>query len=323
METLITHNSAVQYWRINGKSRKSLERPQRARKAPSISPKVSTLLKGDVFGLSFPLDVTVSTAGSRRTSSIFKSHVFAGQMPDRCLINIGEGFLVASPELCFFQMASELPFAKLIELGYELCGTYSLPTGGLADEARKAGGGAIYNLEPLTSVKRLSAFVTQMSGRHGVKRAIQALQYIVDGSGSPMETILSILLVLPYRLGGYGFTLPEMNRRIDPKAAAAKNPGKQFYKCDLLWKKHAVAVEYDSKLHHSEERNISVDSIKRGDLDLSGVYVITVTDKQVYQVEELEKVARRLASKMGRRIQIRYPKFSTRHSELRSLLLEQ
>jgi len=321
MEIMITHKTALQYWRIHGAIQKSKERPQRARKAPASTPEASVLLKGDIFGLSLPFDVTVSTSASRRVSSAFNTHVFPGVMPDRCLVNIGEGFLVASPELCFFQMADKLPLAKIIELGYELCGTYAQPSGGAADAARKAEDGVAYNLEPLTSVKKLSAFVAQMSGRHGVKQAAQALQFIVDGSGSPMETILSILLVLPYRLGGYGLPLPEMNRRLDPSAASVKNPGKQFYKCDLLWKEHAVAAEYDSRLHHSKDWAIADDSIKRGDLDLSGVYVVTVTDRQVYQKEELEKIARRLASKMNKRIQIRYPEFDTKRSELRSLLL--
>jgi len=46
---------------------------------------------------------------------------------------------------------------------------------------------------------------------------------------------------------------------------------------------------------------------KRGDLDLSGIYVLTVTDRQVYQIEELDKVARWLASRMGKRTQIKHP----------------
>ena len=321
MEILITHKSALQYWRIHGNARKAKEQPQRARKAPVSVPEASVLLKGNVFGLSPPLDVTVSSTASRRASSLFRTHVFLEPMPNRCLVNIGEGFLVASPELCFFQMADVLPLVKLIELGYEFCGTYALPSGGASNQARKQDGRISYNQESLTSVKRLSAFVDQMSGRRGVKRAVQALQFIVNGSGSPMETILSILLVLPYRLGGYGLPLPEMNRRLDPSTAAVKVPGKRFYKCDLLWGEHAVAAEYDSKQYHSDDSTIADDSIKRGDLDLSGIYVVTVTDRQVYQTEELDKVARRLASRMGKRIQIKYPEFEAKRSELRELLL--
>jgi len=287
-------------------------------------------------------------------------------MPDRCLAKIDSEILVASPELCFFQMASELPLVKLIELGYELCGSYSLPSKGTSDGpfvvgkdtasrafvvGKDTAAGAFvvgkdtadgafvvdkdtvdrdfvvdndtsYNLEPLTSTKRLETFVTQMTGKHGKKRAARALRYIADGSASPMETISAILLVLPNSLGGYGFPLPEMNRRIDTKPAASGNLSKHFYKCDLYWKDSAVAAEYDSDLHHSGYDRISDDSIRRSDLFLSGIEVIPITNKQIYNIEEFDKVARIIASKMGRRIQIRYSGFNAERRKLRGLLLK-
>jgi len=244
-------------------------------------------------------------------------------MPERCLVNIGDGLLVASPELCFFQMASKLSFVKLIELGYELCGTYSfiLPEDVSADEEIEASRETAYNLVQLTNKKKLTAFVAQMPGKHGKKKATRALKYIIDGSGSPMETILAILLVLPINLGGYGFPLPEMNRRINPKAAMRKGASKQYYKCDLCWKDFNVAVEYDSYLYHSDSTGIAGDSIKRGDLALSGIDVITVTNRQINSVGEFGKVAKQIASKLGRQIQIRNPRFTDVQSELRNQLL--
>jgi len=336
MEVLISHQSALQYWRTyskaqgiaygkprgaNVKAQEAHTYYQRARKAPATPPKASVLLKGNLFGLSFPIDITVSTANSRRTSTVFRSHVSPKALPNRGLVNIRDGFLVASPELCFFQMAGELSLPKLIELGYELCGSYSLSTNITVGEDIRVESAATYNLKPLTNTKKLRAFVDQMAGRQGVKQAVKALQYIVDGSGSPMESILAILLVLPFRLGGYGFPLPEMNRRVDPKATGSTNPNKRFYKCDLLWKDFTLAAEYDSSLHHANQKSISDDSIRRGDLALSGVDVVTVTDKQVYQVEAFDKVARQLALKMGRRVQIRNSKFIVRRHELRGMLL--
>ena len=149
-----------------------------------------------------------------------------------------------------------------------------------------------------------------------MKQTSRALQYIADDSGSPMETRLTILLVLPFRLGGYGFPLPEMNKRIDLKAAMTTKTNKQYYKCDLFWKDYDLAAEYDSIRYHSDSRSIASDSIRRGDLLLSGIDVVTVTDKQVNGVEEFDKVARQLASKMDRRIKIRNPQFEARQQEL-------
>jgi len=309
-----------------------------------MPPKASVLPKEKISGLSLPLDVTVSAVDSRRPTQIFRPHVFAGVMPDRCLVNIDNELLVASPEFCFFQMANEIPLVKLIELGYELCGSYSLPAFGTADEdfaveavesadedlvaeaadedftAKAADKDTAFNVEPLTRKKRLEAFVSQMTGKHGRKRAARALRYIADGSASPMETILAILLVLPNNLGGYGFPLPEMNRKIESKPTTSGYLGKQFYKCDLFWKGSAVAAEYDSDLYHSGFEKISDDSIRKIDLSLSGINVVTVTNKQIHSIEEFDKVARTIASKMGRRIQIRNSEFAAERHKLRSFL---
>ena len=271
------------------------------------------------------MDVTVSDVNSRRSSQVFRPHVYAGAMPDRCLVNIDNELLVASPEFCFFQMANEMPLVKLIELGYELCGSYSLPAISTTDKdlgVDVVDKDTAFNLEPLTRTKRLEAFANQMTGKHGKKKAVRALRYIADGSASPMETILAILLVLPNSLGGYGFPLPEMNRRIEARPTTSGNPNKQFYKCDLFWKSSAVAAEYDSDLYHSGFDKISDDSIRRSDLTLIGVDMVTVTNKQIHSIEEFDKVARIIASKMGRRIQIRHSEFATERQKLRSLLFK-
>ena len=96
---------------------------------------------------------------------------------------------------------------------------------------------------------------------------------------------------------------------------------KHFYKCDLVWRDFAVAAEYDSNLYHSDLKSITSDSIRRGDLVLSGIEVVTVMDKQIFNVEEFDKVAKQLTLKMGKRIQIRDPKFTTTRRKLRSVLL--
>ncbi|MCL1895345.1 MAG: hypothetical protein FWG03_02225 [Clostridiales bacterium] len=131
-------------------------------------------------------------------------------------MNAGNGLMVSSPEFCFLQMAGQLTLAKLIELGYELCGVYSMPN---ADDKNVPERG-FYNRQPLTSIKKLKAFLDSMPGVKGRKKAMRALRYLRDGSASPMETKLAILLTLPYMLGGYGFSLPEMNKRIAYRVGA-------------------------------------------------------------------------------------------------------
>ena len=135
-----------------------------------------------------------------------------------------------------------------------------------------------------------------------------------------METKLAILLTMPYKLGGYHLQMPECNSDIVPVKTAKRSASKKFYTCDLYWPDYGLAVEYDSDSFHTGPERIASDSMKRNALASMGVSVITVTNKQLHSVSELEKVARVLAGRMGRRLQFKNPGFSAAHSELRKLL---
>ncbi|MCL1846781.1 MAG: hypothetical protein FWF91_02295 [Coriobacteriia bacterium] len=262
-----------------------------------------------------PLDATVSSKAARRVTSVVRSHVFEAALPRGGVVYVGGGLCVSSPELCFFWMASELSLVKLIELGFELCGSYSLPGPAPGEEGA-------YRRPPLTSTKKLAAFVGQMAGAHGVRKATRALRYIADGSASPMETVLVMLLTLPYKLGGYGLYMPELNARVTPAKTAKKIASKSHYYCDLFWPDVDVAAEYDSDQFHTGPDRISSDSKRRNALATMGVLVVTVTNRQIRDTVELEKVAKQLAAGIGK--QLRHnekPGFRNAQRELRGMLL--
>jgi len=244
---------------------------------------------------------------------------------------------MSSPEFCFFQMADEYPLGKFIALGLELCGSYSLPgnvSAGL-EQVSSADRGAsgqlshshiaaeqtLYELPPLTNKRKLKAFTARMEGRPGYNQAIKALNYIADDSASPMETILVILLTLPYRDGGYGLPMPELNGRIYPGKGIRKFSGREFYRGDLLWREAGVVAEYNSDLEHASPESIAKDAIRRSDLELCGFYEVTVTKRQIKNVGLFDNVARQAAAKIGKRLRYKDPEFSRARDELRGVLL--
>jgi len=232
-------------------------------------------------------------------------------------MNIGGGMIVSSPEFCFLQMAERLILVRLIELGYELCGTYSIP---LADETEIPEIG-FYKRQPLTSVNKLSAFLKIMPGVKGHKKAKHALRYMLDGSASPMETKLAMFLTLPYKLGGFGFNLPELNKRIVLTKAARKYFNKNYYVCDIFWEDKKIAVEYDSDQQHTGSDRIARDSKRRNSLNSLGIRVVSVTKQQINSSVELEQAARTIAKHMNRRLFLTKSKFYTMHEKLREQLL--
>jgi len=136
-----------------------------------------------------------------------------------------------------------------------------------------------------------------------------------------METKLSMLLTLPYKLGGYGLPRPELNSRIIPLQSARKSSSKKYYSCDLYWPEYELAVEYDSTLFHTGSERIADDSKKRNALALMGVTVITVTKQQLYSSVEFEKVAKVLANCLDKRLAYKNPGFAAVHRGLREQLL--
>ena len=201
------------------------------------------------------------------------------------------------------------------------CGTYTLPLKDEYSPGEETTDKVLYNQPQFTNVKALKAFAARMKGVNGYKKISRALRFIADGSASPMETILFILLTLPYKLGGFGLPAPVLNRRIDIENPAKRGTRKTQYKCDLFWPKAHVAVEYDSDFYHTGADRIARDSKKRLDLEAHGVTVIPMTSRQIRNPDELEKLARLIARRLRKRLQYKNPQFKKAQRELRSLLL--
>ncbi|MCL2492638.1 MAG: endonuclease domain-containing protein [Clostridiales bacterium] len=309
--------------------------------------------------LSYPIHLAVSSPNTRRQTGLICPHVHTGKIPDWGFVEIGDGMAVSAPPFCFFQMAGELPLGKLIALGLEFCGTYSLSVkgerrreyanvsgggggnrggGGGGDGNGNGGGGGnrgldgpgqnsdgadktIYNHPRLTNTKELKAFTSRMKGVGGQKKASKALMYIADGAASPMETILFVLLTLPYKYGGYGFPAPELNRRINFGRGAKQRANKAYYVCDFYWPEAGLAVEYDSNLHHTGADRIAEDSKRRTDLSALGIYVVTATNEQIRSIDEFERLARLIAKRLGKQLRYKNPEFLRAQRELRDFLL--
>ena len=250
-----------------------------------------------------------------------RCHVSQSPLPERCIIDVGGGLSVVSPEYCLFQLANKLPFSRVVQLGLELCGGYTLAahkTGFKDPEAAKRG---FVDRPPLTSKEKLASTLARSAGTFDQRRLTRALHYIENGSSSPRETILYLLLVLPYRYGGYGFSVPELNPELTPVRGARKSASKEHFKGDLYWPEHKLDVEYDSTAHHDKEVDRARDAAKRNSLQAMGITVISVTNEQLCSTGEFERLAQQLAIHFDRRLWHKNnPKFAKAHRELRGLL---
>lgn len=317
MDIVIGHESALRYWRTVGdaflrgydKRQADTRRACRALDAGRV-PRFSEGNRRPA-GCVLPVHTLVGDASLRTdTASVF-AHV-CSHLPERSFVDAGEGFLVSTPEFCFLQMASEYSLAELILLGLELCGRYALVDEGPA-RRREA---------PLTSAAKLKAFAERAEGAHGRKKALRALQFVLDRSASPIESVLAMLLSLPYRLGGYGLEKPQLNYRIDVPPRFRKLADRSYCECDLCWPAARLVVEYDSRLHHSDADRRESDARRRNTLIALGFTVATVSADQVLDGGSFNRLAHQLANRLGKRLRYVDPQFTRAHLALRDELLQ-
>lgn len=159
MDPVLSHISALEYWRSVRIGSRSFRFLDDAEPWLAEAPRKDALAEPGPWWLTRPLHVLVSSPSTRRSSSEVACHVQSVLPPARSILDSRNGFCVVSPELCFVQMAGLWSMPKLIELGYELCGTYDCST----DDIRAC--------QPLTSVERLRAFAEGVGPIHGRKRA--------------------------------------------------------------------------------------------------------------------------------------------------------
>jgi len=320
MKIIISHNSALEYWRLHGDVPIDDSARLRRTPPPANPPNIDDITEMIPKGLSYPIDLVLRSQNAKRKSKMVKPHIYTGPTPDGSFVSIGNGVAVSAPSFCFFQMAGELPLVKLVQLGLELCGTYSLPVKDEYSPGVEAADNVLYGQPQLTNTKALKAFATRMEGVSGQKKVSRALRYIADGSASPMETKLFLLLTLPYQLGGYGLPAPKLNRRIEIVNPTSRGPGKAYYVCDFFWEKENVAVEYDSESYHSGADRMVSDARKRFDLEKQGINVTAVTGRQIRNVIEFESFAKLIAKKLGRQLRFKNPQFHKSQRDLFSLL---
>ncbi|MDR1712802.1 MAG: hypothetical protein LBR39_01410 [Coriobacteriales bacterium] len=319
MKWFISHDSALQFWRYYQLGDARVTRYSCVRrvsqKLPAAKlPDAGSLRAVELWSLDKPLHILVGSKAGRKGAGFIKSHILTTQLPAGSFLKAKDGPYVSSPELCFVQMAGKLTLPELIALGYELCGSYRLA-------ANESTGQGFTLASPLTTVAKLQAFANAATGLKGRKQAMRAIKYVLADSRSPMETILAMLLCLPYRLGGYGLPAPQLNTRITGSAEAKRTTHRSHFVCDLYWADYQVDVEYDSRDYHLSEEQVNDNAKRRNTLAAMGVEVITVTRRQIVSNSELRRVAEALAVLLDKRLRTPEQNFNAAHIELRRQLL--
>ena len=121
-----------------------------------------------------PAHVLVGSAALGRPSKAVKSHLLTVPLSGTSFYRLGDGVFACVPALAFVQEAARgKSLVAMLELGYELCGTY---------RTRRTGAAAAYGVEPLASVRSLGGYAARNASVDGARKVGRALRYLADGS---------------------------------------------------------------------------------------------------------------------------------------------
>lgn len=309
MAIFIGHRTALAYWRTH--DRNWAQPISRAAPQENNSPYYAQMDTGILwkFGIDEkPVSILVSCKANMRKSQNLSPRIWSGKHPSRSFYKITQDLYISTPEATFLQLGKELSLIQLITVGYELCGSYGLSVQSSSGFLRR---------EPRSNPQLVERYLEKCEGIHGVKAAKRASSYLVKGSASPMESLLSMLLCLPPSLGGFGLPRPELNYPIE-----ANEGGIAIRRCDLCWPDQQFALEYDSDTFHSDESKLHLDSSRRSALEKAGVHVVSVTKNQVFDRGQLFNLATIASKRLGKRLSPAPFDFAQKQDEIYQAVFE-
>lgn len=280
MKGYLSHFSAVKAWDI---------------------PYIEAVLGKEIIENS-PDEITVFEQNQRFYVNGKKTHSCKVALPAGA-VTVRNGMTVSSPEMLFLELAGRLSIHRLILLGLQLCSHHPCKPS-----------------DAITTKQKLTAFLAKAAGHSGYRKAVRALKYVENGSASIMESIAYMILCLPHALGGYGLNGAVFNREIKLTAEAQEQLGQNCCFADLYYKKARLAVEYESFAHHNSPAEQGKDFVRAEVLKKQGIEVLHLSTIQLYNRENCRNFAINLATRLGKRMQIRTKKFDEMHASLRALL---
>lgn len=177
----------------------------------------------------------------------------------------------------------------------EFAGTYRLPAG--------EGGQVAYGLGAAISRDGLRAYLDAQPASKGTTRAREVIDLAFDGSASPMETALALMLTMPVEQGGYGLPRPRLNQPIavNGNARIQLLSSKSGMRADACWERERLVLEYDSEEFHAAQGSGKLidDAERANSLAALGYRVLSVKYGQVAQMDRLDLLARQISEILG------------------------
>lgn len=235
-----------------------------------------------------PREVMVPDRNLKRQRHGLITHVTHLEYPAGSFWKLRPQVYLASPELCFVQMASQLCEPQAIEFGINLCAKFYTDPKTTKPLERK----------PVTCADKIAAYIDSLDGRYkGISRAKHALKWVVDNTASRMETRCAILMHYSKCYGGAGFPPIEANYHVKPGRLAGMT-NQDNYWIDGAWPDPMAGYEY---LGEEEHPDLKADMRRIDELEALGWHLVVLDKRTVYNHDLFVKPMLQLARYLGKR----------------------
>lgn len=241
--------------------------------------------------LGTPLHYLVASDALRRNSSLVRCHVWSGPLPPDALIPIGGDSFITSPAFLLALRARGKTLPELLLEAQLLLGTHVLvPT--------KRG---CKPCVPLCAKSSIESLAGSLRGVRGAALLRDVAELSLENAASLPESMLGALFHLPCRKGGFGLETLELNHEVPTPQGSELRFGKPKRKCDLFVPGIDLDIEYESDECHSSDAERKSDAVRRNQLEMAGVTVLSITSDQLFDHEALSAIARDVYRRLGRR----------------------
>lgn len=189
-------------------------------------------------------------------------------------------------------LTREAAFSRLMALSSELCGTYA------RDPANPVGGECAWKVASLCKTNELRDSLEATSGVRGVVEARRVASLVIEGSASPTESLLAMVMSLPAELGGVPMPAFLHNKELAWPGDVRQLVNHQTMTPDFYWPRHAVALEYDGAVHE-DRKNVREDHRRQQDYAICDIVLVTSQADDVRSAHALERLMRLVALKLA------------------------
>lgn len=303
-----------------------------------------------------PVNLLVPSQSARSSGNDVRFHVWSGVVPQGSFQLVSNEVLVSGSELTIIQLCSaqskldalldahvaavraEAELAGPVDqrekpvidhplkwerirrlvaatvVACELAGTYRL-----GSETRPTS----YRAPRIMNADGLARVAAAAGKSQGTLRARRVSELMLEGSASPMETVLALMLTLPVEFGGFGLEKPLLNQAIDVRESGRGISDRDVVVPDFIWPDQGVVLEYDSDEFHAlrGKGQLKRDATRANILTALGFRVFRATSQTVRSLPELTLLVRQIARALDVELPEASPLQELRRRKLYMLLM--